>query len=552
LLDYALYYLNIGWTVIPIHGKKPIFDQWQKEVSTEDKIRAWFGSKNSDYNIGIVTGKSSGIVVIDVDNDEGMQHLKQYIGTKPMAIVNTGGGGHHYYFKAPREDVPNKVRMLPGVDVRGESGMVVVPPSIHASGKQYTWAEGSVDLQNLPEMPRALLQLVTADSHKPLTGADWQTEVTEGNRDAEMTRRAGKLFRAGMPAEEIVDILNSWNASHCTPPLPLSQIKKIVASIAKRQVPEPELVSGQTPEEYFKVYNFEDTLKKYGLQETTWSIFGWLPEATCGLVVAPPANYKTWLLLDLAVSMATGKPFLGKYRVEKPGAVLLVQQEDPFPMLFSRIGVIMNIGEPTERGDEFIVPKAPSFPPIYWHTDKLLNFDNPKSVEGLRNAISTIRPKLIIIDPLYSTISSKDYMAEGAQSMLALKQIRDEFGCSFMIAHHTVKRGDAEGREGLWGSQFLNAWLESGWQIRPSKTDTNAIRIKRHFKSSAIPTTMKINFDINNWSFQAHTEEVPGDDEITLDYDDKPAPGTPKKPIGKTGAEIMRRAMGAPTARKNT
>jgi hypothetical protein len=516
MLQYANYYASIGWSVIPVRGKQPTFKNWQNERANFNKISGWFSQP--DMNIGIITGKASNIVVIDIDSEEGMNHIAQYI-TMPTAMVRTGGGGRHYYFRHPGVDVPNGVKVLPGVDVRGENGMVVAPPSVHPNGTPYVWEEGSVALDDLPALPARLLSLITGNTKKTVTEADWAANITEGNRDAELTRRAGKLFRAGMAAKEVLATLITWNDTHCDPPLSVSQIRKIVDSIDKRQTPEIVDESPDVkPEDYFKVYNFEDTLKKYGLQEVIWSIHGWLPEATCGLVVAPPASYKTWLLLDLAVSMATGKPFLAKYKVEHPGPVLLVQQEDPFPMLFSRIGVIMNMGEPIERGDEYILPKAPPAPQIYWHTDRLLNFDNKKSVEGLRKAISEIRPKLVIVDPLYSTISSKDYMAEGAQSMLALKQIRDDYGCSFMLAHHTVKRTDNDGREGLWGSQFLNAWLESGWQIRQSKTEEGTIRIKRHFKSSAIPSVLKLNFDINTWGFKAHTEEITGDENTTLDF----------------------------------
>jgi len=503
VLQYALRYWERGWNIIPVdRDKKPKvkWEQYQhRRVSKKDIERWW--TEWPDANIGIITGSISRLVVVDIDDEEGIEHIKPFLNGETLKAT-TGGGGVHFYFRHPGGHVPNTVRMLPGVDCRGDGGYVVVPPSVHKNGQVYVWGNEEA---NISEFPETLLSHVQK-SKKKLSVEDWSTEVQKGKRDEELTRRAGKLLQVGIPAHEVLSMLQSWNLNHCKPPLEEKQVEKIVMSITKRE--EQKKQSQEQQEEYFRVYPFEETLEKYGFEEVTWSINEWVPEGTCGLIVAPPANYKTWLLLDLAVSMTTGKPFLNRYQVEKPGPVLLIQQEDPFPMLFSRIGTIMNIGEPTEHKDEFLLPKAPPFPSIYWHIDRLLNFDNEQSIDGLRRAIDKIKPVMVIVDPLYSAISSKDYMAEGAQTMLSLKRIRDEFGCSFMIAHHTVKRGDMDGRESLWGSQFLNAWLETGWQIRPTKEGEDIIRIKRHFKSSVVPSVLKLKFNITEWSFDIVTEET--------------------------------------------
>lgn len=517
MLQHALNYWKQGWNVIPVDKEKRPKVRWEqyqrRKVSKKDIERWW--KEWPDANIGVITGSISRLVVIDIDEEQGIGHVEPFLNGETLKAV-TGGGGIHLYFKHPGGRVPNAVRMFPGVDCRGDGGYVVVPPSIHKNGQAYIWDNEGV---NVSELPEALLSQVQK-SKKKLSTDDWSTELQKGKRDEELTRRAGKLLQIGIPAHEALSMLKAWNQQHCKPPLgegpgdDPNQVEKIVMSIAKREEQKQQEQQTQEQEEYFRVYPFEETLEKYGFEEVTWSISEWVPEATCGLIVAPPANYKTWLLLDLAVSVATGKPFLNRYHVEKPGPVLLIQQEDPFPMLFSRIGTIMNIGEPTENKDEFLVPKAPPFPQIYWHIDRLLNFDDKKSVEGLQRAVDRIRPAMVIVDPLYSAISSKDYMAEGAQTMLALKRIRDDYGCSFMIAHHTVKRGDMDGRESLWGSQFLNAWLETGWQIRPTKDGESTIRIKRHFKNSAIPSILKLSFNITNWSFDIVAEET---DKLTDD-----------------------------------
>jgi len=515
MLQDALKYNDIGWNVIPVDQKRPYFAAWQKERANPEKIRHWFNNKYPDANVGIVTGQISGLVVVDVDSEEGKELVDSYLNGAP-ATVQTGGGGYHFYFRHPGGFVPNGVRILPGVDIRGENGLVVAPPSVHPNGTTYKWVGGFTGWEDIPDMPQAFLDKIRQDRNekaKGVTDEDWQRTIGEGERDAELTRRAGKLFRAELPKQEVLNILKGWNSDHCQPSLPEWQVEKIVNSIEKKwgATREEQLGEGKkdpvAAEDYFKVHGFEDALQRYGLQETQWTVEGWVPEATCALVVAPPANYKTWILLDLAISVATGKPFLNQYPVENPGPVLIIQQEDPFAMLFSRIGSIMNIGEPHEKAGEYFLPKPPPMPSIHWHTDRRLNFEDPKSVEGLEKAVEKIRPRMVIIDPLYSAISSKDYMAEGAQNMLELKRLRDEYGTSFIIAHHTVKRGDMSGRESLWGSQFLNAWLETGWQLRPTRNE-GTINLKRHFKNVAVPSTLKISFDITDWHFDITTAKT--------------------------------------------
>ncbi len=505
--EHALSYLELGMNVLPVNSNKqpklPSWKRYQNVGVTEKNVKTWW-EKWPDASIAIITGKISNVVVIDIDSEEGLKHLEPYLEQKTLTCV-TGGGGQHLYFQHPGGEVPNVVELLPGVDVRGDGGYVVVPPSHHQSGRRYYWLDPDVDIAPLPQK---LLQLILKRGRRRLSSQDWEEDLPKGKRDEEVTRRAGKLFQAGLSTKEVLSMLKIWNQRHCKPSLSEEQIVKIVNSIAGREKTKQEENKDNSGSSEFRVMSFADTLSKYGFGEVTWTIQDWLPEATCGLIVAPPGNYKTWLLLDLAISIATGKDFLGEYRVDHTGPVLVVQQEDPFPMLFNRIGVIMNLGEPQQVGDCYVVPVPPSMPNIYWHTDRALNFKDENSMEGLRQAISQIKPKLVILDPLYSAADSKDYMAEGAQAMLALKKMRDDFNCSFMIAHHTTKSGASTGeRESLWGSQFLNAWLETGWQVRPVQGDEQSIKIRRHFKGSAIPITLNLSFEITDWSFGIKTEE---------------------------------------------
>jgi len=227
--------------------------------------------------------------------------------------------------------------------------------------------------------------------------------------------------------------------------------------------------------------------------------------------------YKTWLMLELAISLASGKPFLGTYKVNKTGPVLLVQQEDPFPLLLDRASCILNVGPVSVDEEAYSVAVPAEFPDIYFHTDRALRFDDKEVMAAFEDVVRKINPVVAIIDPLYSAAKADDYMAEAAQEMLFLKRLRDDTGTSFIVTHHMNRRAEGDrSRDKLWGSQFLNAWLETGWQLEPSML--GHVDITRHFKSSESPRVITLKFTIEEGRFsvrQVQSEDMDIDARIT-------------------------------------
>lgn len=524
-LEAALGYSRAGWNVVPLSGKRPMvpWARYQKTRVVEAEIRDWW-ARWPDANVGVVTGAISGLVVLDVDGEEGLRALSEQGLAVPSTLTSkTGGGGFHHLFRHPGggQTIRSFVRKLPGLDLRGDGGIIVVPPSVHPNGTPYKWAND----EHIADPPAWLLELAHEVERAPVTPADWACDVERGGRNAHLTRLAGSLM-VRMGRNEAMQVLMAWNLAKCKPPLTEAEVEVIVDSIANREAAKPDPTphveaaaeaagEGKRKPGQFRVMGFAEALDQYGLGEVDWAIDGWLPAKTVGLVVAPPGTYKTWLLLNLALAVSTGKPFLGHYPVNRPGPVLVIQQEDPFPMLFGRLTTMMGIGPATvtraedtfgSNEDVHEVPIPPPPPDILWHPDRSLNFERPESVAGLCEVVEQCRPVLVIMDPLYSMGSTDDYMAKTAQSMLVLKQLRDEYGCSFMIAHHTSKSKEGgTGREQAWGSQFLNAWLETGWQVRSTDND-KTILVRRHSKLVPPMEPIRISFDITPWEFKATVE----------------------------------------------
>lgn len=132
---------------------------YQSKFVTEKTLRRWF-RRSPDYNVAIVTGALSGLVVLDVDprhgGDKSLKKLEREHGPLPRTLESvTGGGGRHYYFSHPGGEVRNRTGIEPGIDLRGDGGCIVAPPSLHPSGKRYRWvkgrAPGQVKLAHLPD-----------------------------------------------------------------------------------------------------------------------------------------------------------------------------------------------------------------------------------------------------------------------------------------------------------------------------------------------------------------------------------------------------------------
>lgn len=164
-LSFALAYIREGWAVFPVipKGKSPATLHGFKDAShDENKARSWFASGH--YNIGIATGETSGIIVVDIDDEEGEAEWRAIASqNEPFATreARTGGGGRHILFRHPGIHVGNRTPFR-HIHIRGDGGYIVAPPSIHPSGRRYEWLN---DLPVAP-MPIWLLNMLLGKESK--------------------------------------------------------------------------------------------------------------------------------------------------------------------------------------------------------------------------------------------------------------------------------------------------------------------------------------------------------------------------------------------------
>lgn len=351
-LDAAMRYAGTGWRVFPVYevsdagcacgktrcqnaGKHPRINDWGSEAATDaKKIKAWWGQW-PDANIGIATGRDSGIVVLNVDprhgGDQSLKDLQNEHGQLPDTwVVKTGGGGTHYYFEMPDGvRLGNSAGQLGrGLDIRGDGGFVVAPPSIHISGAEYEISRALV-LAQLPDWIRIAGTASTGGDENrtrrpPISGE----EVLEGRRNNYLASVAGKMRRAGTTDNERLAALMGINVVLCQPPLAENEVAAIAQSVSRygrsdgrgTDWGEPmsleQLIADEGPRVDFLV---PDLIARRGIT----------------IVAAPTGVGKTHFAHGLAYYLATGRSFRG--RQLNPLNVQIIDRDNGQDVLATRM-----------------------------------------------------------------------------------------------------------------------------------------------------------------------------------------------------------------------
>lgn len=241
VLTAALTYAAHGWPVFPCNplNKHPLTEHgFQNATTNEGQIRAWWAMW-PQANVAFPTGSVSGIDVLDVDADHGgfesLAVLQQRVAEWPTTLcVRTGGGGRHFFFRHV-EHCRNTTELdgLNGIDVRGDGGYVIAPPSLHASGQRYLWmVQPPTPVAPWPEAWLDVLPRRHAAASRK--GRDPVSAVTtvlpEGQRNSALYTIARSLRARGLAPNAIDIVVMAVNVNLCVPPLEASEVKAIIAS----------------------------------------------------------------------------------------------------------------------------------------------------------------------------------------------------------------------------------------------------------------------------------------------------------------------------------
>jgi hypothetical protein len=262
---------SCGETMCASPGKHPVSRHGLHDATTHSGVIASWWRDLRYANPAVRTGArpaGAGIVVVDIDPDHGgdasLAELLAAHGPLPATLeVITGGGGRHLYFTCAGRSIPNSAgRLGPGLDIRGEGGYVLVPPSVHASGGRYRWVERPVgalpdwlaDLAQPHERePRGRMEPLARPVHQPgaWAAAALAAEVanvrnaTEGTRNHTLNRAAfalGQLVGGGRldPGDVVALLTDAALAAGLT----AAETRATIASGLRAGIPQPRHPAG--------------------------------------------------------------------------------------------------------------------------------------------------------------------------------------------------------------------------------------------------------------------------------------------------------------------
>ncbi len=409
LLKWAKMYHSKGLSIIPVRSdKKPTITSWkeyQERKPTEEEIQKWF-SDSTVTGIAVITGKISGVVVIDCEKD-----FDYSLVDFPETVVSrTGGGGKHFFFRYPKNiKVGNKTRFLPNADVRGDGGYVLVPPSLHYSGGSYEW-EKEFDRENLTDLPEWFLKESSQPNIKPRV-----VSVAEGQRNRTATEIIGKLV-AHLPESDwdsvALPLLEAWNETNI-PPMGIDELQRVYTSITERE--QRKHTSS------FKPISFRE-LQSLSSQKTDWLVEDLFPSGSVNILSGYPASYKTWLLLHIALCVSKGVPVFGKFQV-KQGKVLVVDEENIHKLLCERLS---KLGVSEDSDMKLSVYAG-------------LKLDSKHTIEALRAYIQKEKISLVTIDSLVRIHDKEENDAKQISDLFASLRKLSDTGVTVIITHHNRK-----------------------------------------------------------------------------------------------------------------
>jgi len=437
--EYLHEYLKFGWTIIPVvSGEKRPAVNWkdyQNKKPTNTELKEWF--KDPNTGVGLITGKASGVIVVDEDS---YKEKGTVLTLETPLKVKTGGGGTHYYFKY-KEGVTNAVNRDKAVDVRGEGGFVVLPPTIHPNGNAYKW-EGELpeNLDNLPTLDESFADEMVksrTENNGPLNISDY-LDIGEGSRNDSLHRIACSILNK-VPEKEALRLIYAANQTY-DPPLSDRDVETIIRS-AKSFIsahPKENFIEKKDKEEHkrepLKILSYsqakqkyEELMKKYGEGITTGYMaldryFKFIPQQLY-MISASTHVGKTTIVLNIAG------------RVARAGYKVTIASLEQGVFVVPRIESMFSMDEKLNN-ISFIAPQ---------------DMPKPEDFTTLLNN-EEIKPKLLIIDHLhYFERGNKGATEEMDRLVVRIQMMANKLEIPVVVVAHVRKmnqlRDKKTGRE---------------------------------------------------------------------------------------------------------
>lgn len=543
--DYARLYRQLGIQVVPAKmpredkaWKRPVIKwrDYEDEIASDQTFDGWFGEQGefrARPNMGIITGNASGgIWVLDIDSHnhpKAMEWLDDLIDdhnhglTMKTPTQRTGGGGLQLFFRAPEDWTPPTNKTSMGVDVRGQGGFAMMPPSKHESGNSYDWIKGyepwAIPIIEAPlwlvEAVDDLLSQFTKvergeKTDSPATATDAFGQIVDGREDymtrliwarvvhlyrecpfispndAEREMREAftkydqsvksRLFEPGTPNHILLEregrgaslFFQKWNIA-------MDQWDNRVKEAAALPAPEKklEIVTGEPTGDggdgsltltaadidVYETLNIGDIK---ALPDPKYLVEGIVIENSLMFIYGPPGCGKTFISLGMALAIAAGLPEWWGRKINKHGPVVLLSSEGVADLKFRIMAWEKETGISVDDIPFYLIRQTINFM-AEADVDKLL-----RTVLDITNKLGE-PPVLINVDTVSRVLPGADENLQKDMTLFiaACDRVREVFGSTVAGVHHTSRNGNLRGStvfDGA-GDALLSITREEGAEI---------------------------------------------------------------------------------------
>lgn len=556
-LDWALHYASLGYRIIPIRPreKRPPVAAWQDVATTNTgTIQAWYTGKYAEHGIGIVTGAlddGTRYIALDLDehdpNASGTATLKRHeeaYGSLPVTITaRTGSGGTHllYKLKESHGDIGNGAGRLlgAGVDVRAINAQIVVAPTVHPNGNEYTWlddhAPGEIEMATLPDWLHHLLtktqereKVVSSEVHNPPTTGDttdtragtrfnrettWDTLLsadgwTPHHRDSDGTMywtRPHKDVRDGLSASvnhNGNDLLTVFTTSITNLPpgtydrfgywtctryrgdftaaaraLNVQNEQNIVDWINELQRQQPPALDAANPNEDPLTTWYVDWHKLWtnDTTDTEWLVEPLLAKGRAHALYAGAKSGKSLLLLEVAAALATGRAILNR-DAQPPVDVLYIDFE-------------MTGNDVRDRLEAFGYSEKDDLSKLHYVLlPSIAGLDTAEGAQTVIRAIQATNSQLVIIDTTARAVEGEENDADTMRAFYRWSGVNmKSLGVTWIRADHAGK----DTAKGQRGTSAKNDDVDVVWRFT-KRSETSILIEATHRRMQWIPDKVEL------------------------------------------------------------
>lgn len=514
--DEARALSDLGFSVIPIgRNKRPRipgatkeergWNPYRKTLAPSSTLAEWFAPDQFEAMAivcGALSGQRYGGYLVALDLERRTDH-ESMVDRRPLhdetAVQYTGGGGAHTFFIS-RRPVGNLEIIDPELsqddpdhhvgDVRGEGGYAIVAPSLHPSGRRYTWVtppprllvvdDGTALIRSLVE-PLGYQISTRGDDDEPagerspiaeLLGA----ECAKGSRHRTLIRIAG-WARNLMSVDQAEALCQLWNARCCRPQLPDVEVVKTVEDIYARyealQSWELELGEEVPPGETaaWTVMSARQ-LRRMELPPIEWVLDGIVPRGRYTVVSGESGLGKSWWILAYCICAAIGMPFLGRETVLS--RTLYIDEENGIQEAQRRLRALCD-GLGVDPDEEV---------PIYFLIDAGVKLGRPNDLNRMMETIAAHGITNVVTDSLIRVFEGNENKSEDVGRFHAMvDHVRRKTGVTWWMLQHLNKpnpNGHTAAGDRIRGSGDFKAHADVHIHLRGAdSTGTVVIHVEK-------------------------------------------------------------------------